>query len=109
MKKVFALTVATAILLSSQVAMAAPAQTPILPEKTTENLLVERVEIVVPSFKVGGGTKLYGSNFWISGSSSDCIYLDREGNVIGTKPGQASVSADLRPGVIVVYYITVTN
>ncbi|EPY04152.1 hypothetical protein PAALTS15_26934 [Paenibacillus alvei TS-15] len=108
MKKILALTVATAIMVSSQVAMAAPAQTPNATEKTTQSLLVEKVYVNV-DLKVGGGRQLAGSNFWVSGGNSDIIYLDRQGNLVALKPGNTAVSADLSPGVIVVYYISITN
>ncbi|MGZ0042059.1 hypothetical protein [Paenibacillus ottowii] len=61
------------------------------------------------NIKVGESRNLSGSGFWISGDQGDNspIYLDRNGLVIGLKPGYALVVADLPDGDLIQYSITV--
>jgi len=60
------------------------------------------------TIKVGESINLTGSGFFISSAPPyDAIYLNRQGLVIGLKPGSVAVVADLPGGDTIMYYITV--
>ncbi|MBN3527495.1 hypothetical protein [Paenibacillus apiarius] len=109
-KKIFALTLASVMLLSSQVAMAAPTPTNNNIDKAQlQHSVTASNDIEVNlNLRVGEGRQLTGSNFWV-GVGSNLIYLDIYGNLLALEPGMATVVADHPNGDRIYYYVTITN
>lgn len=88
---------------SSTVVNSNPAMTAIKQDVTAHGNYYAEITI-----KVGESINLTGSGFFISSAPPyDSIYLNRQGLVIGLKPGSVAVVADLPGGDTIMYYITV--
>ncbi|MFD3268633.1 hypothetical protein ACE3MS_00550 [Paenibacillus dendritiformis] len=107
-KKIFALTLAFVMLLSSQVAMAAPTAPTTSNLGTVQASSIDKVEVQL-KVRVGEGRKLSGYGFRPGGGDSSSYFLDVDGNFLALKPGQGSIIASLTPDRLIIYYFTITN
>lgn len=108
-KKIFALTLASVMLLSSQVAMAAPSAASNGLNNAQQHSAMASSDIIVNvHLKVGEGRQLAGTGFWIS-TGSTLVDLSSSGYLIALKPGSLSVVAYDPNGNRIIYYVTITR
>ncbi|BFH13546.1 hypothetical protein WJ0W_004070 [Paenibacillus melissococcoides] len=108
-KKIFALTLASVMLLSSQVAMAAPSAASNALNKAQQHSAMASSDIEVNVYlKVGEGRQLAGTGFWV-GYNSTIIDLSSTGYLIALKPGSSTVVAYDPNGNRILYYVTITR
>lgn len=107
-KKIFALTLASVMLLSSQLAMAAPTATSNTLNKSQQHSAMASYTTVINiHLKVGEGRQLAGTNFSTAGNTG-FIELYANGYVIALKPGKVTAYAKDLSGDLIIYGITIT-
>ncbi|MGG4395850.1 hypothetical protein ABEX25_16235 [Paenibacillus thiaminolyticus] len=96
------------MLLSSQVAMAAPSAASNALNKAQQHSATASNDTVIQiHLKVGEGRQLAGSGFWTAGNTG-YIDLYADGYVIALKPGKVTAYSRDSSGNLIIFGITIT-